>query len=184
MTPLKNLPRGNNNNVFWINNQGQMSGVAENGDVDPGGCITPFQVQSFQPVVWDPSGDIERVLPPLQPDWVAFGFTINDHGEVVGASGPCSTLGLPPFAINLTTAAHAVLWEKDGSITDLKGFGAGWDIASSINNRGQVVGGGLYPDDDYKSHVWVWTRQHGIEHYGAFPGAEATVAPCCHSIND
>ncbi len=184
MTPLRNLPGGNNNNVFWINNLGQISGVAENGKFDATcNTVTPFQVQRFQPVVWGPSGDIERKLPPLKADWVAYGFTINDHGEVVGASGPCSTVGLPPFAINFTTASHAVLWGKDGAMTDLGGLGGGRDIASSINNRGQVVGGGLLREGG-PPHVWVWTRQTGIVDYGAFPGAAATVVGCCHTIND
>jgi len=137
--------------------------------------------------VWGPNGDIRRKLPPLEPDWVAYGFTINDHGEVVGASGPCSTVGLPPFAINLTTESRAVLWEKDGSARDLGGLGGAWNIASSINSHGQVVGGGPLPKGG-PPHVWVWTRKTGIaEDYGAFRAAGtpvATVAPCCHTIND
>jgi uncharacterized membrane protein len=184
MTALPNLAGGNNNNVFWIDNLGQISGDAENGIIDSS-CsqVTPFQVQRFQPVIWGPSGEIQRVLSPLQRDWVAFAFTINDIGEVVGASGPCSTTGLPPAAINNTTATHAVLWEKDGSIIDLGGLGGAVNIASSINNRGQVLGGGRSPKDG-TFHAWVWTRQTGIVDYGAFPGAVATVTGCCHTIND
>jgi uncharacterized membrane protein len=186
MMALPNLPGGNNANVFWINNLGQISGVAENGVIDPScSMVTPFQVHRFQPVIWRPNGDIQRVLSPLvsKGDTVAYAFTINDNGEVVGASGLCSTTGLPPFAINSTTASHAVLWEKDGSITDLGSLGSGLDIASSINNGGQVLGGGLSPKDG-TFHAWLWTRQTGILDYGAFPGAVATLTPCCHTIND
>ena len=36
-TALPNLPGGNNNNFFWINNRGQLSGVAEN-DIPDSSC--------------------------------------------------------------------------------------------------------------------------------------------------
>lgn len=186
MTVLPNLPGGNNANVFWINNLGQVSGVAETDVSDPS-CsnVTPFQVRRFQPVIWGPNGEIQRVLSPLvsKGDTVAYAFTINDNGQVVGASGLCSTTGLPPAAINNTIASHAVLWEKDGSIIDLGGLGGAVDIASSINNRGEVLGGGPSPKDG-TFHAWLWTRQTGTSDYGAFLGAVATVTPCCHSLND
>jgi uncharacterized membrane protein len=178
------LPGGNNANVFWMNNRGEASGVAENGTFDPScSIVTPFQMHRFQPVIWGPGGQIERVLSPLQPDWVAYAFTINNSGEVVGASGRCSTTGLPPFSINNTTAAHAVLWDRDGQATDLGGLGGEVNIASSINNHGQVLGGGLSPVDG-TFHAWLWTRPTGVVDYGAFPGAVATLTPCCHTIND
>src|SRR5689334_24152434 len=110
MTALPTLPGGNNASVFWINNLGQVSGVAENGTFDSScSTVTPFQVHRFQPVIWAPNGGIERVLSPLKPDWVAYAFTINNGGDVVGASGLCATTGLPPFAINGTTASRAAL---------------------------------------------------------------------------
>src|SRR5262249_14009979 len=173
MTALPNLPGGNNANVFWINNLGQISGVAENGIIDPS-CsnVTPFQVQRFQPVIWGPNGEIERVLSPLvsKGDNVAYAFTINDIGQAVGNSGLCSTTGLPPFAVGNTTAAHAVLWEKDGSAIDLGGLGSGFNGASSVNNRGEVVGVTQSPKDG-ALHAFLWTRQTGMRDYGAFPGS-------------
>jgi probable HAF family extracellular repeat protein len=184
MMALPNLPDGNNANVFWINNLGQISGVAENGTFDFS-CsqVTPFQVQRFQPVIWGPNGQIQRVLSPLKTDWVAYAFTINDIGEVVGASGLCATTGLPPAAINNTVATHAILWERDGSITDLGNLGGAANIASSINNHREVVGTAQSPKDG-TVHAFLWTRQTGILDYGAFPGAVATVPGCCHTIND
>ena len=188
MTALPNLPGGNNANVFWINNLGQISGVAENGIIDPS-CsnVTPFQVQRFQPVIWGPNGEIQRVLSPLVSkgvtDTAAYAFTINDTGEVVGASGLCSTIGLPPAAINNTIATHAVLWERDGPAHDLGSLGGAANIASSINNRGEVVGTAKSPKDG-TIHAFLWTRHTGMLDYGAFPGAVATVPGCCHTIND
>jgi probable HAF family extracellular repeat protein len=184
MTVLPNLPGGNNSSPFWINNLGQMSGVAENGTHDSS-CsqVTPFQVHRFQAVIWGPNGEIQRVLSPLNPNWVSYALTINDHGQTVGASGLCATTGLPPVAIAYTTAAHAVLWDKDGSITDLGSLGGAINSASSINNRGEVVGVAQSPKD-LTVHAFLWTRQTGMLDYGAFPGAVATVPGCCHTIND
>jgi len=184
MIALPDLPGGNNANVFWTNDLGQVSGVAENGSFDSS-CsqVTPFQVQRFQAVVWGPGGQIQRVLPPLKKDWVAYAFTINDIGEAVGASGLCATTGLPPVAINNTVATHAVLWESDGSITDLGNLGGAANIASSINNHGEVVGTAQSPKDG-TIHTFLWTRRTGMLDYGAFPGAVASIAGCCHTIND
>jgi probable HAF family extracellular repeat protein len=184
MTALPNLPGGNNANAFWANNLGQISGVGETGDIDPS-CsqVTPFQVHRFQAVVWGPNGQIQRPLPPLQKDWVAYGFTINDIGQVVGASGHCATTGLPPAAVNNTLATRAVLWEKDGSVTDLGDFGGASNIATSINNYGQVVGSAQFPNNG-TIHTFLWTRHTGMLDYGAFPGAVATFAGCCHTVND
>ena len=186
MTALPNLPGGHNANAFWINSLGQVSGFAENGTPDSS-CSqgTPFQAQRFQPVTWKPNGEIQRVLSPLVSagDTVAFGLTINDLGETVGASGLCGTTGLPPAAISSSSATHAVLWRADGSATDLGNLGGAQNIASSINNLGEVVGTAQSPNDG-TVHTFRWTRLTGIEDYGAFPGAVATVAGCCHTIND
>jgi probable HAF family extracellular repeat protein len=186
LTALPTLPGGNNANVFWINSQGEVSGVAET-DIPDATCknVTPFQVRRFLPVIWGPNGEIETVLSPLlsKGDTVAYAFTINDRDQVVGASGLCSTTGLPPFAINNTIATHAVMWEKDGSITDLGSLGGAANVAGDINNRGEVVG--TSPSlKDGTIHAFKWTRQTGMLDYGAFPGAVATVPGCCHTLND
>ena len=186
MTLLPNLPGGNNSNPFWMNNLGQVSGFAENGTFDSS-CSqgTPFQKQRFQPVIWRIDGQIERVLSPLtsQGDTVAFAFTINDLGQTVGASGQCGTTGLPPAAINNSSATHAVLWKADGSVSDLGNLGGAQNVASSINNLGEIVGTAQSPKDG-TVHTFLWTRLTGMLDYGAFPGAAATVAGCCHTINE
>jgi len=186
LSALPTLPGGNNANVFWINNLGQASGVSET-DFPDASCsnVTPFQVRRFLPVIWGPDGQIERVLSPLvsKGDTVAYAFTINDNGQAVGASGLCSTTGLPPAAINNTVAAHAVMWDKDGSITDLGSLGGAANVAANINNRGEVVG--TSPSlEDSTIHAFKWTKQSGMLDYGALPGAVATVPGCCHTLND
>jgi probable HAF family extracellular repeat protein len=183
MRPLQTLPGGNNTSIFWMNNRGQVSGTAEN-DVPDANCATPFQVRQFQPVIWGPDGKIQRVLSPLvsEGDTVAFAFTINDRGEVAGSSGPCSGVMLPPGQFG-PDGVHAVLWEKDGTPKDLGNLGSGSNIATSVNNRGDVVGTARSAKDG-KIHTFRWTRKTGMKDIGGFPGADATVAGCCHTIND
>jgi len=195
MKALPNLPGGKNANPFWINNRGQVSGVAEtdsedlscsigpNGPSEPNGLNGPNLKRGFLPVIWEPNGEIQELSPLIsEGDTVAIAFTINDQGEAVGNSGMCSTTGLPPFAINFSTASHAVLWDKEG-VHDLGSLGGAYNGASSINNRGEVVGMAQSPKDG-TNHAFLWTRQTGMLDYGTFPGAVATVVPCCHTNND
>jgi probable HAF family extracellular repeat protein len=182
LTALPTLPGGNNASAFDLNDLGQVIGYAENGTRDstcsPG---TPSQVFRFEAVIWGPTGQI-RQLPPLKGDTVAFAFGINDFGQAIGTSGLCSNTSLPPVNPN---GPHAVLWESDGSVTDLGSLGPGTapNIASAINNLGDVVGAAQSPKDG-TIHAFLWTRATGMQDLGAFPGAIVTVAPCCRTIND
>jgi len=179
MQVLPNLPGGNNANAFDLNDNGQVIGWAETGTGDatcaPG---TPFQNNQFQAVVWQ-NGQI-RELAPLPGDTVGFAFGINNLGQAVGGSGLCSNTSLPP---NNPSAAHAVLWQSDGTPTDLSNLGGTFNLASAINNLGVVVGAASSPLDGV-IHAFRWTQQTGMQDYGAFPGAIITVAPCCRTIND
>jgi probable HAF family extracellular repeat protein len=195
MKVLPNLPGGNNANPFWINSLGQVSGIAEsdnedpscsigpNGPSEPNGLSGPNLKRGFLPVIWGLDGNIHKLSPLVSKgDTVANAFTINDRGEAVGNSGSCSTLGMPPFALNFASASHAVLWDKNG-VHDLGSLGGAFNGASSINNRGEVVGVAQSPTDG-TNHAFLWTRQTGMLDYGAFPGAVATIVGCCHTIND
>ena len=79
--------------------------------------------------------------------------------------------------------SHAVLWESDGSVHDLGSLGGAFNGASSVNNRGEVVGTAQSPKDG-TTHAFFWSAQTGMLDYGAFPGAVATVVGCCHTNND
>lgn len=180
LTALPNLPAGNNAAAFDLNNRGQIVGFAENG-VHDSTCLTggtPFQVTQFEAVLWGANGKI-RELPPLHGDTVGFAFGINDSGQVVGSSGLCANSSIPPAP----SGAHAVLWEEDGSATDLGNLGGAMNVADAVNNRGEVVGGALSPVDG-TIHTFLWTKDTGMRDYGAFPGAFVTVAPCCNTINN
>jgi probable HAF family extracellular repeat protein len=186
LTALPTLVGGaSNGTAFGLNNLGQVVGFAENGMVgdstDPTGCSTggtPFQKFQFEAVLWEPNGQI-RELPPLEGDTVGYAFGNNDFGQVVGTSGTCSNTALPPN----TNGLHAVLWEPDGSPIDLGNLGGTTsNVASSINELGEVVGTSQSSKDNYV-HAFLWTRATGMQDYGLFPGSVFT-APCCFAINN
>jgi len=183
MTALPNLKGGNNGQAYWTNNQGQTVGVTENG-IEDATCstATPFQVLRFEAALWQPNGEI-RQLHPLSGDTVAFAFGMNDEGQIIGASGLCSNTAVPPFA-NGPQAAHSVLWENDGSPRDLGGLVSGGtiNIATSINDRGEVAGGSQ--SSGGAPHAFLWTKDKGMQDLGTLEGDFLSVAPCCHTINN
>src|SRR5689334_5281200 len=177
LTALAPLPGGNNSQAYGLNNRGQVVGFAENGAFDST-CITPSLVHRFEAVIWGVSGGIRR-LRPLAGDTVSFAFGINDGGEAVGGSGLCSNTSLPPIQ---PSAPHAVLWEEDGSPRDLGNLGGTFNLASAINNRGDVDGTAQVPDGTL--HAFLWTRQTGMRDLGTLPGDFLSIAPCCNTVND
>ncbi|HUD98813.1 MAG TPA: hypothetical protein VMR62_04515 [Bryobacteraceae bacterium] len=185
LTALPTLPGGHNSQTYWLNNLGQVVGFSENGISDPT-CATgtPYQVLRFEGVIWGPDGEV-RELRPLEGDTTGFAWGINDHGQAVGSSGLCSNTSVSgPVG---PTAPHAVLWDRDGSPTDLghlEGVPAGvYNVATSINDRGDVVG--FAQASDGTQHGFLWTKETGMQDIGGFPGAgNGTGAPCCNTINN
>ena len=177
---LPNLKGGRNGQAYWINKHGQLAGFTETGVLDST-CASsvPFQALQFEAVIWGPQGNV-RELKPLPGDTVGFAFGINDKGQVVGASGVCSNTSLPPANPG---APHAVLWESDGTPTNLGSLaGQPFNVANSINNLGEVNGGALAADGTV--HTFLWKRKTGMQDIGTLPGAIVTVAPCCHTLNN
>jgi probable HAF family extracellular repeat protein len=180
LKPLPTLPGGHNAQAYWVNNRGEVVGFSENGRHDST-CIVPSQKFRFEAVKCGREGEIQR-LPPLAGDTVTFGFGINEAGQAVGVSGLCSNTSLPPNGP--PGGPHAVLWGKDGSVTDLGTLpgGIGNNVASSINDRGEVVGTALLSDGTV--HAFLWTRHRGMRDLGLPANDFVSVAPCCHTINN
>jgi probable HAF family extracellular repeat protein len=170
---------GTNASFGWINNVGQAVGIAETAQRDPecpgGKAIngTGPYVLDFEAVIWGPRPGQIQQLPPLPGDSVGMAFGINDLGQVVGASGRCGNTVLPGFA----AAAHAVLWDSDGSVHDLGNLGgtsnpamlAVGNAALSINNQGQVTGVSALPGSQ-TMHPFLWTSAKGMQDLGVVPG--------------
>jgi probable HAF family extracellular repeat protein len=172
MTPLPALPGGDSAQALAVNNEGQLVGMAEKGTLEkPGYCATPFQVLDFEPVIWGAKPEEIRELPPLPGDTVGVALAVNDKAQVVGTSGLCSNT----TANGLVDGPHAVLWDPDGSVTDLGNLGGTMvNVAAGINNRGEVVGGSSSKDGNL--HAFLWTKDTGIQDLGLL-GADVVTAP-------
>jgi probable HAF family extracellular repeat protein len=172
LTALPTLPGGNNAQALALNNRGQVIGFAETGKLEePGYCATPNQILDFEAVIWGPKpGEIQE-LPPLPGDTVGFAGATNDRGQVVGTSGLCSNT----TTNGLVVGPHAVLWDSDGSVTDLGNLGGTMiNLAASINIRGEVVGGSQSKDGNI--HAFLWTKDTGMQDLGLL-GKDTLTAP-------
>ncbi len=186
MIPLPTLG-GNNGSVGNINNRGLMAGYAENSTRDPqcppGVSLsgTGPQVLDFEAVLWGPGLGQVRELHPLPGDTVGVALWINDNGQTAGMSGSCANTVLPPLAFG----PHAVLWESDGTPTDLGNLGAAVvNVSLSVNNQGQAVGfSSLTPQSSpfNGTHAFLWTKHTGMRDLGTLPG---DVVSGGESIND
>jgi probable HAF family extracellular repeat protein len=150
LIPLPPLPGGNNSYGFDANNRQQIVGAAENGVTDST-CGAP-QVFDYEAVVWrlGPNGTpfISQQLPPIAGDAVSAATQINDQGDAVGASGPCTSIGLG-------VGAHAVLWHA-GRALDLGSLGGVTNnVAFAINSQEQVVGISDLSGDNV-AHAFLW----------------------------
>ena len=157
MTPLPTLG-GNNSYATAVNNRGQVVGFAENSSQDPT-CIAP-QVLDLEAVLWGPKPGEIHELPPLSGDSIAGAAAINDRGQAVGTSGAC---------MSPSPLAHAVLWQN-GSVIDLGNLGGALNnLATGINERGDVIG---FSDlaGDATSHAFLWTKHNGMQDLGTLPG--------------
>lgn len=169
MTPLP-LLGGNNGTIGNINQRGEIVGVAENNLQDK--AWPAPQVLDFQAVVWGPGRGQIRPLSPLTGDTVSVAFWINELGQAVGASGTCANTMLPPVAFG----PRAVLWEADGTPTDLGNLGGTGDpalntgnMALAVNNREQVVGASVLLGNAI-THAFLWTRETGMRDLGTLRG--------------
>ena len=180
MTPLSTLG-GHNGSASAINNQGEVAGNAETATTDSS-CPPydpnqgQYQVLQDKPVVWK-NGHIEE-LPTYGGDPDGFAIAVNDHGQVAGASGVCSTFNV----VNglYLSPVHALLWDR-GKVINLGSLGGAFgNQAHNINNRGQVVGASDLAGDDV-FHGFVWSQSTGMQDVPPVQGDTYSVAL---AIND
>jgi probable HAF family extracellular repeat protein len=146
-----------------VNGRGQIAGTAENTTLDPA-CPSPQKYQ-FKPVLWQGEEAVE--LPTAGGDRNGIAFSINENGEIVGASGNC--VAYKPNGLNSLQTLHALLWEA-GRVIDLGNLGGKvGHSAKAINNNGEVVGSSDIAGDK-ATHAFRWTRNTGIEDLGTLDG--------------
>jgi probable HAF family extracellular repeat protein len=141
-----------------VNNRGQVVGWAENDVRDPT-CVG-VQVLQFRAVIWEiKKNNVKtRELVPLAGDSTSAATAINDRGEAVGISGDCDQ------AVGRFSARHAVLWAKNGNVTEIPNLGGvTWHTPMDINEAGDVVGfsnpaGTGDPAGEFISHAFLWKR--------------------------
>ncbi len=102
--------------------------------ISDSGLVVGYQQQVDSIFLWEPflwDDGVLTVLPLLPGDITGVAGDVNTQGQVVGSSG-----------------TRAVLWEAGIAVdlNDLLPAGSSWDLrsASGINDRGQIVGQGLY----------------------------------------
>ncbi|MGC2401088.1 MAG: hypothetical protein WA510_14950 [Acidobacteriaceae bacterium] len=166
MTALPTLDNnhGNNGVAAAINDLGEVAGTAEN--TIPG-CPTQNptaylnQYYQYKPVLWRDHA-IEE-LATVGGDPVGTAVAINNHGEAAGITGTCGAFNL--LLGYYMNPLHAVLWEKDGTPTDLGSLGGNEQSligtgAKDINSSGHVVGFSSLPDN-VTFNAFLWTRKTG-----------------------
>ncbi len=118
-------------------------GINSLGDVVGGAAMD--SKWSSRPVVWPGSGGVID-LGTLGGD-VASASSINESGEIVGASGfePGGSIFV----------GHAFLWQ-DGEMTDLGTLGGESSSTQAINNMGQVVGQSEYEFGNHANRGCLW----------------------------
>jgi probable HAF family extracellular repeat protein len=169
MTILPTLG-GENGFANMINHRGEVAGLAETGKKDPSsGC----PVHRFAPVVWA-NGKI-YALPTAPGDSDGVAASINDKGEVAGASGTCAPFN-PNSGLYLTEN-HALVW-RNGKATDLGNLGpnglpGAGNHACAINNRGEAVG---HVTSKASTVAFLWSREKGLKGLGTLEGDLASFA--------
>lgn len=99
----------------------------------------------------------------------SYAFALNDSGTVVGISS----------GSDRTRPTEGYIWSEALGIQPLSSPDqlATWPRA--INNRGEVVGGGVEPDQ----RAFIWTQASGLEELGWLPDGDTSYAEA-FDIND
>lgn len=132
-----------------VNNRGTVVGWSAASPVAP---PTAFR--------WTERAGIQPIPPLAGPRSAANG--INEAGDVVGNSTVSAS---PPFI------DHAVVWWRNGRVTDIGTLGAN-TTARSINSHGEVVGFGQ-PCPACPQRPFYWSARTGIVDLGTPPGSRS-----------
>jgi probable HAF family extracellular repeat protein len=128
-----------------INNHGQVVGMAQT------------LGQPLDAFLWTQA----KGLRDISPDTLgAEAFAINGTGQIAGS-----------LALDLDTI-HAVVWRRNGTVTDLGTLGGNFSVATGINQWGEVVGFSTMLQGSSSGHGFAWTRKNGLIDLGALSGMD------------
>jgi probable HAF family extracellular repeat protein len=145
---LAPLPGDSVGVALGINDKGQAVG----GSGRCGNTILPPLATAPHAVLWDKDGSAHD-LGSLGGTDINMALSLNNHGQVVGASAPPG--GTSPLD------AHAFLWTRETDMRDLGTLpGDVASFGSAINDDGDVVGGSFDADGNPRAFVW----KNGVMH--------------------
>jgi len=160
-----------------LNNSGTAVGGADTSTPEPSGPCFNFDCYLSYGFKWQDG--VTHNLGALAGVNSSLALWVSDSGLAVGISEN----GVDP--LTGIFAFGAVLWGKDGSITDLGTFGGNDGIANAVNNRGQVAGVALNTiPDPYtglfflpgatQARAFRWTKSSGLQDLGTLGGTGST----------
>ena len=158
---LATIGRDTDGVAFGINNQGQAVGYS--------GTCTAVNY----PVLWE--NGTANPLPDFENPG-AIAFAINDHNQIVGQ------------AVNADGITLAVIWQNN-TVTSLGPLLPGdvSSFATSINNRGQVVGSSFAPNSSSSvswSHGLIWQNGKTTDLNTLFPASSNLYVISASNINE
>jgi probable HAF family extracellular repeat protein len=176
MIDLGTLEGGYESVSTSVNSRGHVTGFATNTVADPNSMIgIGYQTRAF---VWH--NGAMRDLGTLGSGTDAIAGLINEHGQAVGwsytDSNP-SDICAVVWGFPLSTGSF--LWEEGKGMTDLGDLGGTCTVATSLNERGQVVGQ-AWLTGDLTGHAFRWDRKNGLVDLGTLGGDFSSA----HAIND
>jgi probable HAF family extracellular repeat protein len=128
LTDMGTLPGGNSSVATWINDSGEITGLSENGELDPITGAAGFAV------LWDRDGQI-RSLGALGGNQ-SFATAMNNRTQIVGVAEN----QIPdPFSFIGVNQARAFLWQN-GVMIDLGDLGGPDSFAVGVNELGSIAG--------------------------------------------
>jgi probable HAF family extracellular repeat protein len=136
LTDLGALPSVNNSGPTWISDSGLVSGISENGLIDP---LTGFP--EFRAVLFNDGSVVD--LGTLGGN-ESVAYSVNDRGQAVGcaANAKSDPFGFCGIFAGVPQQSRAFLWQN-GTMKDLGTLGGPDALAELVNDEGQVAGWSL-----------------------------------------
>jgi probable HAF family extracellular repeat protein len=135
LTDLGTLPGGLDSGASWINQNGLIAGISENGEIDP-----LLGVPQGIAVLWYHDGGIIKIinLGTLDGGYESVANSVNIWGQVTGPA--LNTIHDPYSMLGLGTQTRAFIWEAGVGMRDLGTLGGPDAFGLYINDLGQIAG--------------------------------------------
>ena len=152
---------GINTTAQWLSEDGAVVGKSDVTAICTA-CPPGDQRQLHHPFLW--KNNVMMDLGLLYSDTAGVAHSVNTNNQVVGVTGPCTRVNGDDSCDS--SIYHSFLWEN-GSLVDLQTLvqsdsGVMIDCpgncsagAYSINDRGEIAGGGMLPNGDTRAYLLI-----------------------------